>query len=283
MRSLRYLWRCAIKTLLLQGRDCPSCGGKGGAVIDRKYLVTSLRRCTECDLLFRTPTTSEAENASFYQEEYEESVTTDLPRYDELQRLKLDNFAAISTSYLGYIDVVRALTGFTNGRVLDYGCSWGYGSFQLRQAGYTVDGFEISKVREAYARNELGVNTLALDRLEPNSLDVFLSCHVIEHVPSVASLISLAEMSLRPNGWFIAFTPNGCLSRRNKYPKEWHRNWGGVHPQLIDDVFVHSLGRTKRCVLATHPYDIDSLRTRKAQYSEKNLDGYELMIAFQKS
>lgn len=123
MRSLQYLHLCAIKTALNRGFCCPSCGEKGGPALDRKWLVTSFRRCSRCALLFRTPATTEEENAQFYQSDYEESTTTDLPTDSELEALKKENFASLSTSYLGYIEVIRALGGTFGGQVMDFGCS----------------------------------------------------------------------------------------------------------------------------------------------------------------
>lgn len=282
MRSFRYLQLCAIKTLLNRGFHCPSCGGNGGPALDRKWLVTSFRRCNDCALLFRTPTTTEAENAQFYQSDYEESTTTDLPSAAELEVLKRENFASLSTSYLGYIEVVRALGAKPRGHVIDFGCSWGYGSHQLQQAGFTVEAFEISRPRANYAREKLGIATVEIADIRPGSCDVFLSCHVIEHVPSVENMLTLGERALRPGGLFIAFTPNGSMAHRNKNPEGWHRSWGGVHPQLIDDVFVNRMSDRRALVAASTPYPLDALREWKGSPKLLAMDGNELMIAFRK-
>jgi 2-polyprenyl-3-methyl-5-hydroxy-6-metoxy-1,4-benzoquinol methylase len=282
MRSLQYLRLCAIKTALNRGFCCPSCGGKGGPALDRKWLVTSFRRCSRCALLFRTPTTTEEENAQLYQSDYEESTTTDLPTDTELETLKKENFASLSTSYLGYIEVIRALGGTPGGHVVDFGCSWGYGSHQLQQAGFSVEAFEISKPRANYARNKLNIATVELADIRPTSCDVFLSGHVIEHVPSVESMIALGERALRPGGLFIAFTPNGSLVLRARNPKGWHRSWGGVHPQLIDDVFIQRMSDRRAFIAATHPYPMEALRAWDGSPKLLPMEGHELMIAFRK-
>ena len=251
--------------------------------MDRKYLLTSLRRCTQCKLLFRTPTTTEAENAMFYQDAYEEGITTDLPTDVELDRLKAENFASLSTSYCGYIEVMRALGVLPGARVLDFGCSWGYGSHQLRRSGYAPEGYEISQPRAAYARAKLGVRTLELSEIETGRYDAFLSAHVVEHVPSVEHMTALAERSLRPGGLFLVFTPNGSMSYRRVNPKGWHRSWGGVHPQLLDEVFLSQMSQQRPSLVATYPYPLEALRGWAGEPQVLSMQGHELMWAFRKS
>lgn len=87
MRSLTFLAVSLRKNVLGQGRRCPSCGGaNGNAVVDRKWAVTTLRRCGDCRLLFRVPTTTGEENEKIYQSEYCEGSTTDLPDNETLRR-----------------------------------------------------------------------------------------------------------------------------------------------------------------------------------------------------
>lgn len=282
MRSYQYLALCAWKSALGRGFACPSCGGKSREVVDRKYLVTSLRRCGDCQLLYRTPTTTAEENAKFYQSDYEESTTTDLPDAARLTELKAENFASLSTSYLGYIDVIRALGARAGQSVMDFGCSWGYGSHQLLAAGFKVESFEISRPRADYAHAKLGVTTLELDSIPSSSYDVFLSCHVIEHVPSVEEMLALGERVLKPGGLFVAFTPNGSLAHRQQDAEGWHRSWGCVHPQLIDEQFLRHARSRRTFVAASNPYPLEKLQTWKGDQSILAMDGNELMFAFRK-
>ena len=54
-------------------------------------------------------------------------------------------FAGEEKNYAGYIAVLHALGVAEGARMLDFGCSWGYGSWQLAQAGFAVEAFEISR------------------------------------------------------------------------------------------------------------------------------------------
>src|SRR6185503_5040907 len=149
---VNYFLDSARRSLLHQGFDCPCCGSSGSTVVSRKYLVTALRRCHNCALQFRTPTTSEKESYSFYQAEYAQGFTTEMPSAEELEMLKQKQFKGTDRDYSRALRILSALGCRPGMRLLDYGCSWGYGSWQFAQAGYEVAGFEISAPRCEYAR-----------------------------------------------------------------------------------------------------------------------------------
>lgn len=284
LQSKQYLWNCLLKWLLNSGFSCPSCGCSRAVVTDRKYLITSLRRCEGCSLLFRTPTTTSKESFAFYQTQYEEGATTDLPSRTELDRLVSCNFRDLDTSYDRYISAIQSLLPGEKCRVLDYGCSWGYGCRQLSNAGFEVDGCEVSLQRANYARESLGVNIISVDNIPEATYDIFLSCHVIEHVPSVQALIDSGMRALRSGGLFVAFTPNGSKSRRLIDPRGWHRSWGCVHPQLIDDVYIKNLANSYRLVLgATDPYPLGDLRATCGSSNLFDMTGWELMLVIGKN
>ncbi|WP_395739469.1 class I SAM-dependent methyltransferase [Prosthecobacter sp.] len=233
-----YLLSSAAKHLSGGHRNCPSCGSAPAEQLDQKWLVTTFCRCSRCRLLYRIPTSDARENETFYQEDYTEGFTTDLPSAAEIQHLIATQFAGSEKNYAHYLAVLRALRISPGARLFDYGCSWGYGSHQLAAAGYQVDSFEISRPRAAYARTQLGVSMPALDSLQSASYDVFFSAHVIEHVPSPAAMIALGMRLLKPGGLFVCFCPNGSLTFRQRAPRDWHLMWGQSHPQLLDEVFL---------------------------------------------
>jgi 2-polyprenyl-3-methyl-5-hydroxy-6-metoxy-1,4-benzoquinol methylase len=236
----RFFLSSLAKTLTGRHNNCPSCGGSPAETLDHKAFVTAFRRCSQCKLLYRTPTSNDQENEAFYQEDYTEGFTTDLPSPSELKKLLESKFADSEKDYTHYLAVLSALGVTPGARVFDYGCSWGYGSHQLASAGYQVDAFEISLPRAAYAQSRLGVSMTPLVELASASYDVFFSAHVIEHVPSVSAFIQTGLRLLKPGGLFIAFTPNGSATFRSRAPCDWHLLWGEVHPQLIDEVFLAS-------------------------------------------
>lgn len=246
----RYLLSSLGKVLGGRHRTCPSCGGMPGSPLDRKAWVTTLVRCQGCRLLFRSPTSDAAENGDFYQQDYLEGFTTEMPAPEQLGQWLENGFVGTEKDYSHYIAALRTLGVQPGARLFDYGCSWGYGSHQLARAGFTVDALEISRPRAVFAAERLGVSMPSLQEVKAGSYDVFFSAHVIEHVPSVSAMIDLGLRLLRPGGMFVAFTPNGSLSFRRANPGAWHLMWGQVHPQLLDEKYL--LARFSHSPLLIH-------------------------------
>ena len=138
--KLAYLAGSTRKFLAAKGMTCPNCGCAEISALARKYLVTRLVRCARCKLLFRTPTTSKEENDAFYQAEYAEGFTTDMPS-DEKLRDYLESGFPSEKDYGRYVDVVHAASARPQLRLFDFGCSWGYGSYQFTQHGFDVEAF----------------------------------------------------------------------------------------------------------------------------------------------
>jgi 2-polyprenyl-3-methyl-5-hydroxy-6-metoxy-1,4-benzoquinol methylase len=206
-----------------------------------------------------------------------------MPSDERLEELIASNFRGTSQDASTYIDVLKSLGVNAGARVLDFGCSWGYGSWQLQQAGYDVQGFEISQSRCDYARRKLGID--AVDDLEQISgeFDCVFSAHVIEHVPSVQEFIDFSRARLRPGGLFVACTPNGSDENRRVRPQVWHQLWGLVHPQLCDIEYCRAAFGSVPTLVASDPYDFQAIAAwDQASWRELGLDGCELLIVFRR-
>ncbi|MBS0209203.1 MAG: class I SAM-dependent methyltransferase [Planctomycetes bacterium] len=279
----KYFLQSACKLAWGRQLNCPSCGESRSHVVDRKWLVTTLRRCDSCRLLYRAPTTSAAEYERFYQRQYGQGFTTDLPDDATLERLKRSHFRDSPKDYQHYLNVLTALGGRPGQRLFDFGCSWGYGSWQLSQAGYQVDACEISVPRGHFARDRLGVRVMSVTEIAPGSYDLFFSSHVIEHVPSVAKMLALGLRALRPGGLFVAFTPNGSTPFRQRFPALFHHVWGFVHPQLIDGEFAQHLALKYTVLTDSSPYSLDNIACCAWQgHQAVKLDGHELLLVVRK-
>ena len=130
---------------------------------------------------FRVPKASPEKEVQFYQRDYEQGFTTDCPTPDELTRLKRCCFAGTEKDYSSYVAVLRAMRLAPGSSIFDFGCSWGYGSWQLRHAGYRVYSFEVSRPRARYAVENLQCELFPPDKL-PEKVDCFFAAHVIEHL-----------------------------------------------------------------------------------------------------
>jgi 2-polyprenyl-3-methyl-5-hydroxy-6-metoxy-1,4-benzoquinol methylase len=235
-------------------------------------------------LLFRYPTTTARENESFYQDQYSEGFTTQLPSNDALATLIETNFSGGEKDYSRNIEILRSL-GVPNGaRVLDFGCSWGYGSHQLVRGGYQVTGFEISKPRCTFAQEKLRIDAYSsLDEVT-GPFDLVFSSHVVEHLPSVGASIAELMVHLKPGGLFVAFTPNGSYEFRRVQPTSWMRFWGDVHPNLLDAEFYRKAFANHRYLLASSPFNVNALREWGLARipTELDLSGDELLVVVEK-
>jgi 2-polyprenyl-3-methyl-5-hydroxy-6-metoxy-1,4-benzoquinol methylase len=282
MGKLSYLTRSILRQFGSERFRCPNCSSENNFVVDRKWVITQLRRCEFCKLLFRTPTDHPAHNEGYYEHEYSQGFTTTLPSDDELETMILSNFAETEKDYSYYIATLVSLGVSHGNRVFDYGCSWGYGSFQLNKAGFDVMAYEVAPSRRDYAQHRLHVTTV--NRMEhalcqcARSFDCFFSAHVLEHIPSPTQCFNYAKMLLRPGGLFISFTPNGGERFRASSP-DWSKLWGEVHPNFIDEVFLdHSFADMPR-VFGSSPVAGARLPDRPVKLVLDSLDRYELFFA----
>jgi 2-polyprenyl-3-methyl-5-hydroxy-6-metoxy-1,4-benzoquinol methylase len=286
MATGRYLVRCSGAFLFKRSTQCPNCGGISSHLVSRKYLVTELRRCAQCALMFRLPADSIEESLTFYNDgSYRQDFTTDLPDDAMLDRLMAANFRGSPKDYKVYIAMLDALGLRPGDSLFDFGCSWGYGVYQLRRRGFRVTAHEISAARRAYAADRLGIEFIEdLDALEPEhplfeSFDCFFSAHVLEHVPCPRQIFEWAGKLLRPGGLFVSFTPNGSKAHRRRN-QQWNKLWGQVHPNLIDDRFLRRSFVEWPRLLTSAPYICEAVeRPRSGETLLGSLDGSELMFA----
>lgn len=282
--KVNYLMSSIKKRVLSQGNECPSCGSNLSKIVERKFLVTNLRRCEVCNLLFRTPTTTESENFDFYQEDYEQGFTTELPTEAELKELTNIKFKNTEKDYSVYINILKSINSVPGQKLLDYGCSWGYGSWQLQQAGYEVTSFEVSQFRRQYARENLGVDVKSSLEDIKGQFDIIFSSHVIEHLPSVSEYLEFAKNHLKPTGLLVTISPNGSECFKSSDPQTYTKFWGLVHPQFLDEKFYLQYFQNSSLLLASNPYDYSLISSwDKKSLCIGNLSGDELLSIWSKS
>lgn len=243
MSKAKYLLRSLGRFLTHAGYRCPNCNSATRTQVAEKYLITQLNRCRDCRLLFRTPTDDPHRMDDYYENEYSQKFAAEIPLESEIPELKRRNFSGTQGDYSYYVGVLKAAGIPEGARLLDFGCSWGYGSFQLANAGFDVTGFEIAATRREFARRAMNVRLIddiestAQDSKYRGSFDVFFSSHVLEHVSHPTQIIKFANALLKRDGIFISFTPNGSEACR-RVSGTWMKLWGEVHPNFIDDEFL---------------------------------------------
>jgi hypothetical protein len=239
-------------------KTCPSCGCSDVEMVDAKFIVTRLFKCKDCSLLFRHPKDSADFNFKFYQKVYAQNdgITTDLPSKEELEDLKRNNFKGKNVDL--YCAIFAALLKNKSAKeikVVDYGCSWGYQSFQFLQRGYTCNSYEISRPRAEYGNVNLGLSIKTDESQLPPDNDVFFSSHVIEHVPSPHKMIELGMGLLKSGGYFIAECPNGSKAFQKKHPNHFHHLWGKVHPNMLTADFYSTVFSAVPYFITSSPFN----------------------------
>ena len=266
-----------------QPKVCPDCGGVKHVIVDEKYLVTKLLRCTNCLLQFRHPTDSAVFLEKFYQADYKASYSeethtiTDLPTQEQLKQQMQENFQ----EKRNHSRFVHALLKQYSGRVLDYGASWGYSVYHLKQAGFSAEGFEISKPRAAFGK-KIGVTVYSRKSDVPGDQDLIMSNHAIEHMPVISDFVKFATSKLKPEGIFMAFCPNGSDEYRKREPYIFHVNWGFLHPNYLDVDYGSQLFSKNPYLILTGDWNYATEELArwdgKSQHIAAKKDGKELLI-----
>lgn len=245
MRTLKKLcdagfWQYALGGLWRRAQNppaCPCCGSLAGDTVDRKFFH-SLIECAGCGVLHRYPTELDREMAEFYQQAYDEpGFASEMPDAATLQQLVATNFTGSTKDFSGQIAILEALGLRRGQRLMDFGASWGYATYQFRQAGFAAEGFELSRPRAEFGR-QLGLAIATQPPTEGPLFDMVYSCHVLEHVPNPLQTLTEMLTWVKPGGMIVAQTPNGSRDFRVASPDAFHRLWGRVHPFLLTAEFV---------------------------------------------
>jgi hypothetical protein len=222
-------------------------------------LFTSLWHCASCELRFRVPKDDPPRSAEFYQERYTQGFTTDCPSETVLASLTARKFVNAEKDFTSYVEVLGAAGLQPGDAILDFGCSWGYGSWQLREAGFNVYSYEISKQRALYAKDKLSCNVVESVEGLRGRLKCVFSAHVIEHLPDPNLLWNVGSTTLQNGGLIVCFCPNGNPDLEGIYgPTRYHQLWGKVHPLLITSEFLQKSSKKHgyRARVYRSPYNV---------------------------
>jgi hypothetical protein len=240
-------------------------------------LVTSLRECRECGLRFRVPKDRVVDSNKFYQSDYDAGFTTSMPSDEELAHYLSISFKGGEKDFSGYIQVLEAVGIQKGDKVLDFGSSWGYGSWQLQQAGYYVYSYEVSKLRSDYARDHLGCHIVDDFTQIHQKIKCVFSSHVIEHLPDPNIFWGITKLVLQPDGIIVCFMPNGEPELERVYGKKrYHQLWGQVHPLLLTKKALVSMAYRYNYVphVFSYPCRLETI----SNYQEGDLFGKELLL-----
>lgn len=278
MSKLNFLIRVIKKYISGVDLFCPYCKGNKVATIGTKKFLLKLVRCTKCNLMFRYPKDDEKTNINYYEKEYYEKVPSEIPKEKTLQQLIDKSFLNSDKDFNEKIQIIKHFK--SEGTILDFGCSWGYASWQLKRSGFDVTGFEISKIRAKFGCKNLGLKILDsmtdLRSLPFNSFDVIFANHVLEHLPNLFNLFEIFYNLLKKGGVLMIFVPN-CSGVVNERVFNFKKSYcfGEKHCLAFDRTFFETNlpkhGFKVQCT--SSPYKIDNLFSKTVnefdtEYSE---------------
>jgi len=211
-------------------------------------------KCAVCGLVQINPQPL----AAGVERRYRQSYGNDYLAYElkneaaflELQKLALADagFDRIEGKLMGYKDRKPA--------VLDIGCATGALLAFLRDRGWQTTGVEISPSAE-YARGERGLDircqNLENCRFPPESFDVALASHVVEHLNNPGTFIREVWQLLRRGAYFMLTTPNIDGFQARLLGGRWRS-------AIFDHLYLFSI-RTIKALLKTQGFVTEGIYT----------------------
>ena len=161
----------------------------------------SVARCEACGLARTLPEVPAAEIGRYYP-----------PSYYGVQNRRFHPLLEWAVTVFRKRRVWQIQRFVATGRALDVGCGRGITLSQLRDEGWATAGVEISETAAAQARAALGDSIFVGDVVEgpwePESFDVVVLWHVLEHLPDPFAVLAKTRQLLRPGGLLVIAVPN---------------------------------------------------------------------------
>lgn len=138
------------------------------------------------------------------------------------------------------------------GRLLDFGCGWGFFLGVARERGWEPYGLEPLPGHAVHARARFGATVvtdiLHDDTFPPDSFDVITAFQVLEHLPDPASDFGRLRRMLKPGGVILIEVPN---------IDTWSvRLLGPRHRHFVQDHLTFFSARTLALLLEKHGFEV---------------------------
>ena len=196
-------------------------------------------KCCRCGLVYLNPRPSKELLSSYYPTVYYPPVQAKARTQFQQQAKKVsaqikrwvleDYYGYPSTVSAGWSRIVRRILLWPDktlrelkgrhplpwrgeGKVLDVGCGVGGHLKTLQDLGWEPYGIEISEVAAAHARKlvtgNIHTGTLESAPFPPQSFDLILMSHSLEHLPSPVAALRLVHRLLNGDGLLVVSVPN---------------------------------------------------------------------------
>jgi len=191
---------------------CNLCGADDFKVVfeEGKAQVQRIVMCNNCELIYANP---QKDNVSDVEINHLRSEETNNEE-SEFDQFSPENHQYLKKQFLQLKDYSRILDSVEDkerGVFLEIGSYAGILLNEAKKRSWTVIGIEPLEIPALYAEKKFGIRVIReyfeQAGLENDTIDVIVSCHVIEHVPDPASFVRKAYDLLKPGGNLILETP----------------------------------------------------------------------------
>lgn len=225
---------------------CPYCSSCFYTFMQRKKLLIQARKCLYCGLIYRWPVDIPEDTFSFYKKIYKKvEAPVAPPANTVLQQLIQQKFKGSAWDKTHRLYFIRRLIEY-RGKLLDFGCSWGYGTYQYADLGFKVVGLEIDKERANFGRVHLGLDLYSdwKEFEDQTYFEVILADHTLEHLNNLRETFDEFKKHSKTGTKLIIFVPNGGCVAARRLGVKWGPFIGESHAvALTMDWFFKNLPR----------------------------------------
>jgi 2-polyprenyl-3-methyl-5-hydroxy-6-metoxy-1,4-benzoquinol methylase len=168
-------------------------------------------------------------------------------------------------------------------RLLDVGCGFGYFLDLAREAGYDVEGIEVSGVlcQTGAAQFSLRIRKGSVMDLDPEGcFDVLTAWDVLEHVVDVEGILRKFRHLLKPEGLILLRVPDFGFVQRDLPAGFFQRYMSQVFPLSINQHIHHFTEKSLRRLLQQSGYDVlECWPSEDDEYTPREIPDYAVLLA----
>ena len=172
-------------------------------------------------------------------------------------------------------NLVKRITGFKSGSLLDIGSGTGHFISEMKKAGWSVKGIEINAKAREFSASHFGLEIISSEQistLQSGSFDCITLWHVLEHFQEPFRYASEILRLIKPGGICVLALPN-CSSYDAHYYREF---WAAYDVprhlwHFTPDTFKVFADRTGFDIIGIHslPLDVFYISTLSEKYKKK--------------
>lgn len=208
---------------MIEVKSCPVCGASSfKEVLKAPYFrgdgeLFSIKECTSCQFWVTSPRPDNDELGKYYD-------SANYISHNNSSKSLMDKVYQMVRSY-SLKKKVGLINSIDNGNksLLDYGAGTGHFLLEAKEAGWKVNGVEISDDAREVALKDNSLKLLAPSEFKvvEDKYSVISLWHVLEHLPDLNSHLETFYKSLQSGGKLVIAVPNHESSDSRHYGERW--------------------------------------------------------------